>query len=106
MKEIFTHYDGATVGLCKSLLEEAGIACFVRNEAGGMITSVPIQVFYPALCIINDADYEQARALVDSFRTPVATTGGDWICPHCQSTVPAAFDSCWKCERARPAAPG
>ena len=106
MKEIFRHFDSARVGLCKSLLDEAGIACFVRNDAGGMITAVPIPVFYPALCVVNDADYDRAKAMVDASHTTVAAVGGDWICPHCQSVVPAGFDACWKCERERPATPG
>jgi hypothetical protein len=105
MKEIFTHQDSARVGLCRSLLDEAGIACFVRNDAGGMIAGVPIPVFYPALCIINDADYDRARAIVAASQATVSATGGDWICPHCQSAVPATFASCWNCERERPAAP-
>jgi hypothetical protein len=104
MKEIFTHPSIAQVGLCKSLLEEAGIACFIRNEAAGMITAVPIPVFYPVLCVVNDADSDRAKAMVDSIRSPSTPTGSAWVCPHCQSAVPAGFDVCWNCERERPAA--
>jgi hypothetical protein len=103
MKEVFTHPDSSLVGLCKNLLEEAGIGCFVRNESSSLVMRVPIPAFDCVLCVLNDRDYEQARSIVDAYRQPVAASGGDWICPHCQAVVPAAFDSCWKCERERPA---
>ncbi len=32
VRAIFTHRDSAIVGLMKSVLEEAGIECFIRNE--------------------------------------------------------------------------
>jgi hypothetical protein len=96
MKKIFTHSDSAQVGLCKSLLDDAGIACYV-SDSTGLLVSV--------LCLVNDADYDRAKAIVDSYRSPLAPSGGDWTCPQCQSVVPAAFDSCWKCEHARPGPP-
>jgi len=92
MKEVFSHADGALVGLCKSLLDEAGLACHVSESAS---------LLRPVLSVLNDADYAQARAIVDSYRLPLADTGPKWICPHCHTSVPAAFDSCWKCERER-----
>jgi hypothetical protein len=98
MKVIFKHADSAQVGLYKSFLDEAGIACFIQNDAGGVITSVP---FYPTLCVVNDADADQARRLLADREKPAATAGRDWICPHCQSLVPAGFDQCWNCERER-----
>jgi hypothetical protein len=101
MKAVFTHFDSARVGLCKSLLDEAGIACFVRNDASGNLTSIPVPVFYPVLCVINDADLDRAQQLLQSQGEAVSSTGSDWICPHCQSVVPAGFDKCWNCEQDR-----
>lgn len=103
MKEIFTDIDSARVGMFKSLLEEAGIACFVRNEiSGNMLTVVPIPVFYPALCVINDGDYERAEQILNDHQQVMPTRTGEWTCPHCRSVVPAGFDTCWNCERERP----
>jgi len=105
MKDVYTHIDSSRVGLFKSLLDEAGIPCFVRNEASAnLVTGVPIPVFYPALCVINDADYERATAIVAEYQEAPLPDTGEWKCPHCQSLVPAGFDSCWNCERARPPA--
>ncbi len=101
MKDIFTDSDSARVGLYKSLLDEAGIACFVRNENFGP-TSVPIPVFYPTLCVLNDADYDRAVVILDDYQKNPGPRAAEWVCPHCRSTVPAGFDTCWNCEREKP----
>lgn len=106
MKEVYYNLDSTRVGLYKSLLEEAGIACFVRNEDSSLMVRIPSRVYDRALCVVNDADYDRAKAVVDAYRLPVPTVGSNWTCPHCQSVVPAAFNACWKCERARPAGAG
>jgi hypothetical protein len=103
MKNVFTHIDSARVGLFKSLLETAGIGCFIRNEiSGNMLTGVPIPVFYPSLCVINDADYDRAVEIINEHQEAISTRAGEWVCPNCQSVVPAGFDTCWKCEQERP----
>jgi len=101
MKEIFSSIDVSRVGLYKSMLDEAGIACFVRNEAMGTIGGLVIPALYPVLCIANDGDLDRARAVLDSFREPVSNTGAEWVCPKCGSMVPPGFDTCWNCERER-----
>lgn len=101
MKEVFTNSDGSQVGFYKSLLDEAGIACFIRNESSNP-AAVPIPVFYPTLCVLNETDYERARAVLEDFQKVTVRPGGEWVCPHCQSKVPAGFDTCWNCERERP----
>ena len=51
----------------KSLLEEAGIPCMIRNEylsvAAGEVPFVP-----PELWILNDGDYLRAKGIVDAWR--------------------------------------
>jgi len=103
MKEVFTSMDASRVGLYQSLLDEAGIECFVRNETGMPVRTA---LFNPVLCVINDADYDRAQTILNSYREPVSTKGADWICPKCGSTVPAGFDTCWNCERERAAPTG
>jgi len=103
MKDVFTHVDSTQVGLCKSLLEGEGIGCFVRNETAAGIRGGPaIPAFCPTLCVVDDADYDRAKAILDEYLTPSSPGAGEWICPNCKSTVPAEFGSCWSCERERP----
>ena len=66
MKEIFRERDPARVGFYQSLLEAEGIPTHVRNRdlATGMGTEVPIPEFFPALCVVNEEDYEAAIELL------------------------------------------
>ena len=50
--------------MAQSILEAAGIACEVRNDADSQ--SVPGAPFDPELWVLRDADYEEARRLVRS----------------------------------------
>ena len=61
--------DFTKVGYCQSILETAGISTYIRNQdLVGTMTEVPIPEFFPALCVINDGDYETAiEVLRDRF---------------------------------------
>lgn len=103
MKEVFVHPDSARVGLCKSLLEEAGIACFIRNEhTSSVFAGMPVPLFYPALCIHDDADLHAALSIVESTQNIAEPEGNEWQCPTCGESVPPGFDICWNCEAGRP----
>ena len=110
MKEIYVHKDFTRVGHCRSILEEAGIPCFIRNENSyHMLADIPIPHFYPALCVTDDADAERAVELLRDFlagevRSAQAEESPEWKCPQCGETVPGNFGSCWKCETQRLAA--
>lgn len=58
MREVFVNQDHARVGFYKSVLEEAGIPNFVRNETANNITDMPSLVLFPALCVVHDEDYD------------------------------------------------
>jgi hypothetical protein len=64
MKQVFSSPDSVQVGLAQSILEAAGIACEVRNEAVSQaMWTIP---FIPELWVVRDEDYEDARRLVSS----------------------------------------
>jgi hypothetical protein len=62
MKQVFSSPDSAQVGLVQSILDAAGIACEVRNEAVSQV--VPGMAFVPELWVLHDGDYAEARRLV------------------------------------------
>lgn len=99
MKEIFRDSDHSKVALCQSILEAEGIKTFLRNEHLSS-TEALIPVFYPALCVVNEAEYEQAvevlrlRFQADQERVELP----DVNCPNCQEENPATFDVCWSCQ--------
>jgi len=62
MKLVLSSPDSAQIGLAQSILEAAGIACEVRNDAVSQV--VPGMPFNPELWVLRDADYTEARRLV------------------------------------------
>ena len=105
MKTIFVHHDSTVVGLRKSILEEAGIDCFVQNEntsatfGAGALGLVQSPIFNPALCIVDDSRYDEAITLLKLTGTgvPPVIAGADWPCPQCGESVPGNFQACWNC---------
>ena len=111
MTQIFVHKDFTVVGFYRSLLEDAGIPCSIRNEfSHHMLSDLPIPAFYPALCVVRDEDTERGIELIREYQRGVAEDAGadspDWLCPACGESVPASFGSCWKCEAAKPVGQG
>ncbi|CAN5661757.1 hypothetical protein BH11VER1_BH11VER1_36700 [soil metagenome] len=102
MKEVFNHQEFERVGLCQSILDEAGIPSFIRNEiSNNLITGLPSPLFAPALFVIEDADYEKAMEIIAALQDATPSPASDWSCPKCGESVPGNFDTCWQCETAR-----
>lgn len=95
MRQIFTSMDSAKVGLRRAMLEDAGIATFIRNDNLSQLSNPFIGAFQAALCVVEDADYDEAVAIVGILSHYDARP--DWSCPKCKESVPASFDSCWNC---------
>jgi hypothetical protein len=108
MKAVFVHHDPTVVGHKKSILEEAGIDCFIRNEAtsatlgAGILGLVQSPIFDPVLCILDDSRYDEATALLKSISEPAQAVCADWRCPKCGETIPGNFETCWNCSSDRP----
>ncbi len=99
MREIFGSRDGSMVGHYQSILEEASIPCFIRNEHAASLSELQGPAFYPVLCV-DDEFYDAAMALLQPYYEAGRSKepGSDWICPQCRETVPSSFDSCWNCQ--------
>ncbi len=103
MTEIFVHPDPTQLAHCRSILEEAGIACFIRNEdTHDLIAGLPDPLRQPSLFVNEDADAERARELLRDVQGAEKSDTPDWKCPQCSETVPGNFGACWKCEAPRP----
>ncbi|MEM0895692.1 MAG: DUF2007 domain-containing protein [Verrucomicrobiota bacterium] len=99
MKEVYSHYDFARVGYYKSILEEAGIQCFVRNQNADMgIMGGALTDTIPALCVMDPDQYRIARQILSSHEFPSEEEVRipSWNC-ECGEEVPEGYDSCWKC---------
>jgi putative signal transducing protein len=107
MREVFVNQDHARVGFYKSILDEAGIPNFVRNEyINNSVTELPSPLFFPALCVVHDDDYERAMKILREIYYAPPSQAPDWPCPKCGEEVPGNFDSCWKCGAPRTDSPG
>lgn len=100
MKELFREPDLTRVSYFQALVEDAGIPTIIRNQqlTFSGLTEIPIPEFYPALCVLEDSDYDAAvgiirAALAESKKEP----GPDITCPSCGEACPGNFDQCWNC---------
>lgn len=107
MIELYRSANLVKVGYYKSVLESAGIDCYIKNETIAL-TEIPIPVFYPALFILHDKDTAEALRLLeenamfehdDSSDTGEKNDLPDIICPHCAAENPANFTECWSCSK-------
>lgn len=98
MKELFRERDFSRVGFCQSVLEAQGIATMIRNETLTGLTEFPIPDFFPALCVVNDADHARALEILrEHFAADAARSEEERPCPACQEMNPGNFDLCWSC---------
>ncbi len=97
MREVFVNQDHARVGFYKSVLDDAGIPNFIRNQYANNITEMPSAVFFPALCVVNDDDYDRAMHILGEIYYAPPSQAAEWRCPCCNEEVPGNFDSCWNC---------
>ena len=98
MREIFSHQDYTRVGYYKSILDDAGIANFIRNEyAHNTMTQIVNKLYLPTLCVAADEEYDRAMQILSAMQNPPPCEIADWCCPKCGEGVPGNFDSCWKC---------
>ncbi|MGJ8655875.1 MAG: DUF2007 domain-containing protein [Akkermansiaceae bacterium] len=98
MTEIFRHANLIKVSFYQRALEEQGIATLLRNESIAM-TEIPIPVFYPALCIMDEKDHKKALDILKEImlREQTESNSPDINCPHCNESNPANFETCWSC---------
>ena len=101
MRDLITSIDSTRLGFFKSILDEAEIACFIRNETTAQLTNIFIGPLQPTLCLVNDHDYEQASALLRPHQTEGTCAAEEWLCPPCKESNPASFELCWKCQTAQ-----
>jgi rubrerythrin len=103
MIKVYESFNISQVGQAQSLLNAEGIETFLRNEfASSVMGEVPFVEVCPQLFILNAAEEERARELLQAFQhQPVAQ---DWHCKQCGMDVDGPFGVCWSCGSLRPVA--
>ena len=101
MKMLFSSPDVQEVELLKTELDNAGIACEVRNQ--NAYTLFPGAEFYPELWVLDDADFQKASDLREALLKPASEPANSWRCPACGEESEGQFTACWKCGAVREA---
>jgi predicted RNA-binding Zn-ribbon protein involved in translation (DUF1610 family) len=97
MKELFREQDFTRVAFFRGLLEADGIPTYIRNEFLS-VTEAPIPVFFPALCVQHDEDYERAVKIIREHLAKQDTEAqNEFPCPACGEINPGNFETCWSC---------
>jgi hypothetical protein len=96
MKRVCTSESLAEIGHWRNVLEQAGIACTIKNEQlAGALGEIPFLDCLPELWVIDDAESARAEALIHEQRA--APVGAPWRCPRCGEHNEAQFAACWRC---------
>lgn len=78
-------------------LEQAGIEARVFNEhAHGGLGELPFTHVYPEIWVIEPADVERARRIVEDYQR-TDPPAGVRVCRFCNEENPGGFEICWRC---------
>ncbi|MCR9185694.1 MAG: DUF2007 domain-containing protein [Halieaceae bacterium] len=96
MRLLYSNENRLIVANFRNIVESAGIEVTLKNEfaAGGMGGLPPLEV-WPELWVVNDADYERAKTLIESSLGAKSTV--PWRCTNCGEDNDPSFEACWKC---------
>ncbi len=106
MKQVYGGVSATTAHVLKDLLAAEGVAVTL----GGELTNLSEAGWGVDLYLVDDADFDRARAIIVDFEGRMAEDpdgDGDgaapatWRCPGCGEMHAAVFQSCWHCGRDR-----
>jgi hypothetical protein len=97
VKRLASHESLAYLGHLKNLLEQADIACLIKNEQlSGGLGEIPFLECLPELWVLRDEQAERAHKLLTELQTAVAD-GPAWTCGQCGERNESQFGVCWQC---------
>ena len=104
MRKVYASDNIAIVGHVRQVLDQQAIRCIVRNDfLLGAAGELPVNETWPEIWVVDDRDFDRARALVDAI---VATAHASepeppWRCASCGERMEGQFTDCWHCGAAR-----
>jgi hypothetical protein len=98
MKRVFSSESLADAGHVRALLEQRGIACFIKHEQlSGALGEVPFLECMPEVWVYDDAEAGRAEAVVRDLAGAADIGGEPWRCRQCGETNESQYASCWRC---------
>ena len=107
MRRIYVSHDSMIIGHARQVLENNAIRCIVRNDflLGGA-GELPVNETWPELWVVDDGEFERARALIDALVETATASAIPWDCGFCGERIEGQFTDCWACGASRPASDG
>ncbi|MEM7465516.1 MAG: DUF2007 domain-containing protein [Pseudomonadota bacterium] len=100
MKRIHTTADFLQAGYLKSILEERGIQCVLKNDyLSGGAGELPLNECWPEIWVIDERDEQLAAKIIEENRQ--SKHGENWVCNNCGEQLEAQFSHCWQCGASR-----
>jgi len=98
MIKVFTAQDFIEVAFWRNYLEQAGVACQIRNEfLGSAAGEIPPIECWPELWIEDERDEVLAQRLLASDPLGEQNHLAVWTCGYCGETSEGQFTDCWNC---------
>lgn len=96
MQRLSYHASITEAEHCKNLLEQAGIACVLKNVAlSGALGEIPFLECLPEVWLIDERERARAEAVLAAARAE--TPGLPWRCARCGERNEPQFAVCWRC---------
>jgi hypothetical protein len=98
MKRVYSDESLANVGHVKTLLEQQGIGCFLKNEQlSGALGELPFLECLPEVWVYSDAESDQAEAIIQDLMAAPLDKAESWRCRNCGETNEGQYAACWNC---------
>ena len=103
MRKVYSSDNGVIIGHVRQMLENNAVRCIVRNDflIGGA-GELPVNETWPEIWVIDDRDFDRARALVDAVVATANASEPRWRCASCAEQIEGQFTDCWRCGTPRP----
>ena len=103
MRKVYATDNSAIIGHARQVLENHAIPCVVRNDflLGGA-GELPVNETWPEVWVIDDRDFDRARALVAAIVAAAHESEPPWRCASCGEQMEGQFTDCWRCGASRP----
>jgi hypothetical protein len=102
MKKIYSADDSLQVGMIKSVLEQEGINCLIKNQMlSGALGEIPPLECWPELWVTDDRDSSRAANIVEALLAQTEVNTPSWQCT-CGEQIEGQFSACWKCGGEKP----
>ncbi len=98
MKKIYVSMSLPEVESLKSVMEQSGIPCTIKNQqTAGLAGEVPFVEVFPELWVLKDEDSPKAIDILENWSKAKPHQEKEWICQKCGETIEKEFTACWNC---------